>query len=87
MECLGSELKDLESQAWQRNAQHGGNTCDLVRIRRVSVEREIINVYDVFEPVGPLTHIFFAPGRRPVPRWGAYSAPQTAPHSKCHSHF
>ena len=22
-------------------------------------------MYDVFEPMGPLTHIFFAPGRRP----------------------
>ena len=46
------------------------------------VEREIINVYDVFEPMGPLTHIFFAPGRRPVPRWGAVAltAPLRLPH-------
>ena len=29
----------------------------------------------VGEPVG--THIFFVPGRHPVPRWGAYSAPQS----------
>ena len=34
-----------------------------------------INCYK--ESVEIFTHIFFAPGRRPVPRWGAYSAPQT----------
>ena len=56
--------------------------------RRVPVEREIINVYDLFElydhtitcykeTVGPIYSHIFAPGAAPVPRSGAYSAPQT----------
>ena len=51
----------------------------IVETRRVPVEREIINVYDVFKHVGPLTHICFAPGDAPYPT-EAITAPLTPPH-------
>ena len=38
------------------------------------IEREIINVYDVFEPVGPLLTYFLLRGTAPYPA-GALTAP------------
>ena len=62
------------------------NLVKLVDTKRVSVGREIINVYKVFEIQDhtincykePVTHIYFAPGTRHYPA-GALTAPLRPP--------
>ena len=79
----------LESSEWSSpdNANTTGAAIIIIT-RRVPVEQEIINVYDVFEiydhTILHFTHIFFAPGHRPVPRWGAYNTAQTPSWSARH---